>query len=395
MRERLRGVPLRDLGLLLVAIVVLATLNLLSTRAQETPRAVDSYSSYDAASGGYRAFYELLQREGVAVERFERRPPFLDRGIDTLVWVEPLVYDPRQIFNTKTDVQALDAWIKAGGRLLYIGQDPAAAKAGILKLPATTTVARARGTMRVAAALRKAGVERVAFAHLLRWKPAKKQAPGATVLIADGAGPLALRYAYGRGEIVAVVDEDAFRNSRIASADNARLAYALTTPRRAAGRIAFDEAVHGYLAPEHWWAIMPRALLIGLAIVALAAVIAFAGAAIRLGPPIVPARRTDASSAEFVDSLAVLFERGRAVRKALEEIAHATTHVVARAIGVADDTSPVRIARRIERDDLRDDFDTVRSAEDIVRPDNAALVQVALAAHRLRKEYRSYGRPRY
>jgi hypothetical protein len=287
--QQLRGVPMRDLILLMLALGVLVTFNVLRTEEQPEPSSLlDSYSTFDAGSGGYRAWYELLQREHVAVDQFQQRPAFLDHSASTLVWAEPIAFDPRQTQNTKDDITALERWVKAGGRFIYLGHDETAAKAGVLKLPATSSAGSPRA-LSIASALRATGIRRVALTTHLRWKLPTKLA--ATALIADASGPLAVTYRYGAGTIVALVDEAAFDNAHIAQTDNARLALALTGASVGAGTVAFDETAHGYLIPEHWWQIVPRRLLVGVLLALGAFGIALFGSAIRLGPPIVPPRR--------------------------------------------------------------------------------------------------------
>jgi len=397
-RERLRALPLRDLALLAAAIGLITTFNLLSARGERQVAQLDSYSSHDTASGGYRAWYEMLQREKIGIERFEQRPAFLSGSLDTLIWAEPIEYDPRQTSNSKADVRALEDWVKAGGRFIYLGHDENAAKNGVLKLPRTVVAKQPRkrskqlpSSLRLATQLRADGVERVAFSTNLRWKTPKR----ASVLVADSAGPLALSYSYGKGRIVVLLDETAFDNAGIARADNARLAFALGSPRRFGGRVAFDEAAHGYLVPEKWWQIVPRPLLIALAIALLALAIAFVGAAIRLGPPIVPPLRSDATSAEFIDSLAALFERGRAAGKALQEVARSTTRVVAVALGVPDDAPPASLAKRIAAPDLRAAYLELSDAAAGTTIDEGRLVPLVASAQLLRKEFASHARPRH
>jgi len=401
MRERLRALPLRDLILLAIAIVLITTFNLLSARPGDRAVAqLDSYSTYDAATGGYRAWYELLQREKIGIERFERRPAFLDGSLETLIWAEPIDYDPRQTYNTPADVRALEDWVKAGGRFIYLGHDDAAAKKGILKLPRTMTVKTPAkksakpvptSAPRLAPELRSEGIDRVAFSTPLRWKARK----GATILVADAAGPLALSYSYGKGRIVSVLDETAFDNAHIARADNARLAFVLASSGRPGARVAFDEAAHGYLVPEKWWQIMPRPLLIALGIVVAGLLIAFVGSAIRLGPPIAPPARTDATSAEFIDSLAALFERGHATAKALEEVVRSTVRIIAVSLGLPDDTPPSVIARRIEAPESRDAYLELAEAADAPSIDEGRLVRLVASAQRLRKEFTTHARTRY
>ncbi len=387
----LRRVPLLETALIVLAIALITALSVMrqQTRLDEYAN-LDSYSSYDAHSGGYRAWYELLQREGVRVERFEQRPAFLDRGVDTLVWAEPLEFDPRQTQNVRADVDSLENWVKAGGRLVYLGHDDKAAKQKILKLPTSTPAKPRSRAALIAAGLRSLGVESVTSVADLRWKARK----ALNVLVADRAGALVVSYSYGKGEVVAAIDEAPFTNSRLASGDQARLAYALGLPHAGDGRVAFDEAVHGRAIPDHWWSVLPRALVIAILVACFALLVAFAGAAIRLGPPLVPPRRVDATSGEFIDSMAALFERGRTVHKALDDALRSTTRVVAVALGVPDDTPAAELAARIERPDLRAAYQGLVAAATAERPDNVILVRGIALAQQLRKEFISHGRQR-
>jgi hypothetical protein len=392
MIANLRRLPLLEIGLVTAAAIVLTVLGLMRQDAEKAQApALDSYSSYDARSGGYRAWYELLQREGVRVERFEAQPPFLDRGLDTLVWSEPVPSDPRQTSNTPADIRALEDWIKAGGRFVYLGHDDSAARKRLLKLPLSTTPGRKAGGARVAPALRALGIERVVPATPLRWKLRADLG----VLLSDRAGALLVRYPYGKGEVVALIDETPFTNGRLASGDHARLAYVLARPHSRDGRVAFDEAAHGYLVPEHWWAVMPRPLVIAIGVAAFALLIAFAGAAIRLGPPLVPPKRIDATSGEFIESMAALFERGRAAHKALDDALRSTRRVVSIALGVPDDAPAAELAAHIENPELRHAYEMLVAAATLPRPNDAALVRGIELAQALRKEFIAHGRPRY
>jgi hypothetical protein len=134
MRAGLVRPPVLEIALIVLALAALVVMAVLNERRSQTVE-TDSYSSYDAATGGYRAFYELLQREGVRVERFQQRPGSLDAAVDTLVYAEPLDFDVRQIPATMNDAHALEAWVREGGRLVYFGHDDAAAKQKLLAFP--------------------------------------------------------------------------------------------------------------------------------------------------------------------------------------------------------------------------------------------------------------------
>jgi hypothetical protein len=390
----LRRLPPFETGLLVLAIAVLTGLGLVrGERSESDVPLLDSFSSFDAASGGYRAFYTVLEREGIRVERFERQPAFLDSRTDTLVYAEPYTYDPRQVVPSRGDVAALEAWVRSGGRLLYIGYDDAAAKAGLLHLPATTaTEPRAARRRRpyVAPELAAAGVARIVSRETRRWKRARDT----TVLLADARGPLVLRYRYGRGRVTTLVDESLFRNDALAAGDRARLAFALARPGRAAGEVAFDELVHGYAVPGRWWTLVPRGFAIALVVALVAIAIALAGAAIRFGPPVVPVDRRDRSSADFIDALSSLLERGHAERKALADAAVSTSRALARSFGLGDAASTAEIAERLPSPASRDAYRTLVAFADgdLAKPSD--FVRGLALAQALRKEYAAHGRPR-
>jgi len=384
----LRRLPRLELAIVVVAIGVLTFLGVERERvAERTQVQPDSYSTHDSTSGGYRAWFELLQREGARVERFELRPVFLDRSVQTLVWADPLPFDPRQQFPSESDVRALEGWVRDGGRLVYLGHDDNAAAQGILKLPRSTKSETNQKPF-VAPQFGAAGVRRYPALSALRWRSGKR-----TTLLADAKGILIVTYPYGKGQVVAAIDEPSFTNANIGRPDFARLAYALAQPKRGA-TIAFNESVHGFVTPEHWWAVVPRPFAIAIWCAIAILLSAFAAAALRLGPPVVP-QPGDPTSAAFLDALAALFERGRATRKALLDAAGSARRAAARALGLPDDTALDKIAGAIEEPEQRRLFIELERISRNGSPNESNLVRGVALAQRLRKEWTTHGRPRY
>jgi hypothetical protein len=383
-----RRLPRLELAILAIALGVLAFLVIEQHRAAERNHVEpDSYSTHDSSSGGYRAWFEMLQREGARVERFELRPVFLDRSIQTLIWADPLAFDDRAEIPSENDVSALQDWVRKGGRLVYLGHDDNAAAQGILKFPHSTRAA-ANGRPFVAAQLAAAGVKSYPALSSLRWQRGKR-----TVLLADPKGVLILSYRYGKGEVVAAIDEPSFTNANIGRPDFGRLAYALAQPRRGT-TIAFNESVHGFVTPEHWWAVVPRPFAIAIWCALVILLGAFAGAALRLGPPVIP-QPGEPNSAAFLDALAALFERGRSVRKALLDAAGSAKRSAARALGLPDDTASDRVAAAIEEPGQRRLFLELERISTNGSPNETNLVRGVALAQRLRKEWTTHGRPRY
>lgn len=395
----LRALRQPQTALLVLASAIFIALAVMSRSLNEQPLSVDSYSTYDAAPGGYRALYDVLAREGVRAERFEQRPAFLDAGVATLVYTEPLAGDPRAQTPTRADVAALEAWVRGGGSLLYVGYDDAAAAAGILHLPrvrspraAVTGIGsrNARG-VDVAPELQAFGVARIATSETRRFAAPRGRA---RLLLGDRQGALVIAYPYGRGNVVAAIDRALFRNAAIATGDAARLAVALLRTRQRGGVVAFDETPHGYATPERWWSIVPRPFAIALALALAALLVALAGAALRLGPPLVPLPRDDRSTADFLGAVATLFERKGEIRATLVEAATSTSRAIARAYGLDGAASNDAIADRIERQDLRTSFQTMQHHATDGVADQATLVRGVALAQRLRKEFTAHGRSR-
>ena len=382
----LRALPRAETLALLASVVVLALLGQWTHQAN-APTPLASYSSYDADTGGTRALYELLQHEGMRVDRFQNRALFLDASIATLVWIEPLDFDPNQRTPSKAEVSALETWVKKGGTFLYVGHDRAAARERILKLPYPEDVKTKSRHPFVDPLLARAGVRSISDGPGLRWR--HDGVTGRRVLLGDAYGDLVVRYAYGRGTITAVVDEDLVSNSGIAVGDRPRLAYALAA-LKPNGTIAFEEAVHGYFVPEHWWQIAPRPLVIAVSIALAALALAGIGAAVRLGPPLVPVVRDDASTSDFIGALAGLLSSGGARRDAMLTAANSTTRALARSFGLGDGATTSDVAARIDREDRRRDYATMLAVTANGFPDDRNLVRGVALAQDLRKDYAAH-----
>jgi hypothetical protein len=352
LRERRSDAMLAALalaGLLLVA--------LLTRPPQEA--ALDTYSAGDTRSGGYAAWDALLQREGVAVEHFQQRPIELDGTIDTLIdayGVEAMPGDAR----LPADTDALAAWVRAGGRLIVIGSDASVVQRERQKLarPIERTARASGGTLH-GPAFGDAIASLATFSRQ-RFVPAKRRT---RVLLADRGGAIVERVAFGRGAIVYVSDPRMFSNAAIARDDNARLAYLLARPRRAGRIVAFDEALHAAIVERGWVATLSVPVRVALAGTVLVILIALAGGALRLGPPVTLRVVREPASDEFIRAIASLYARAGARREAIALLAAA-----------AD--GPDEPAMQL------------RALRERPQPTDADLIQSATLARALRKDHR-------
>ena len=306
----------RDIIVAVLAIGALAAVSLLTTRTEEPKSA--THASDDYGFGGYRAWYDLLAREGVTVERFRRHHDALpDSGIDTLIVAFPVIGIGG--VGESWDVAERDwlrAWVRSGGRLVDIGLTPPAGKddakgesvflvdanhgAGRLSgpwVPLLNDVAR-RGAMRLVAA--------------------KNKHP--QTLLRDRSGALVVRYPYGRGEVIGVASAEPFENRALGTAGDARLAYLVGRPRAPGGVVAFDEAVRGDIVEKPWYRALTVPELVALAFAALAGLLWIAYGIVPLGPPVRLRAPREPTSEEFVDAVAALYQRARARDHAAEAL---------------------------------------------------------------------------
>ena len=288
-----------------LALIALLAVSMLGDRTEHPAAA--TRSSSDFSFGGYRAWYELLGREGVHVERFRRHHDALaGSGIDTLVVAFPA--EPLGHFWSAAERDALRAWVRSGGRLVDIGLTPAAGEddaKGESVLLETRPQDRSplRGPWaQFVTAIPERGPERLIALPRSHVEP----------LLADHAGPLVVRYRYGRGEVVGVAEADFFENRTIGRGDDARLAYLVARPGRAGGTVAFDEAIRGDVVEKPWYQALTAPELLALAIAALAGLLWLAYGIVPLGPAVRLRAPREPTSEEFVDAVAALYGRARA-----------------------------------------------------------------------------------
>jgi hypothetical protein len=347
-----------------IALLALLAVPLLN-RHDETPQAA-TRSSADFSFGGYRAWYELLAREGLRVQRFRRHHDALrSSGIDTLVVAFPDKQLPHLWGPSERD--ALRAWVRNGGRLVDIGLTPRAGKDDAKGESVFLDDARgAVGALRGSWSTFVAAVPNRGPYRLVPEKGHRVE-----TLLRDRAGSLVVRYRYGRGEVIGVAAAGAFENRALGAGDDARLAYLVARPGRAGGAVAFDEAIRGDVVEKPWYKALTVPELVALALVGLAGLLWIAYGIVPLGPPIRLRPPREPTSEEFVDAVASLYQRARARDHARDALVADARRALAR----APDTAPYRaLAARLE------------AAEAEPLRDDATLVAVALLARNAREE---------
>ena len=429
--------PLRSAEVI-VAIVVLGCFVLLGwldyqRQSREVER-FDTFSSFDFQRGGYHAWYDLLEREGVNVTRLQRRPAYLNDSIATLV-VANNFFDAllraqlgqSMSYYTAGDLEKLRKWVDSGGRLVWLMDQPSgmpmqrifartdaiaaangstrketleprpAATEPSLQLPTVSSIGSSNdAAVAIAPSPLTAGVKAVSGSSRLRI-PFDSN-PGFTPLMADAKGAVVAWYRLGKGSVVVVTDETLFQNSRLAKADNARLAYNLVALDLQPGdTVAFDEWLHGYQSGDTWWSITPYTLRLALAIATGALLLLLLGAVWRFGPAARLPENVERTSEEYLLSMAALLARGGAARKAVHDLAQMALRVAARSVGMPDATPASAIAMRLRGSEAGDrrahDLLTLERLAGYQHPTTAELVQAAHLSRGLRKELSFDGTP--
>jgi hypothetical protein len=354
----------------------------------------DTQSTYDATPGGYRALYEVLQREGVRVEQFERRAAYLDKSTDVLVVSDFDFMDPTALGLVSADLEAIAAWTKAGGTLVIIGRDyreDASLKMAVVD----QTHANVDHARPVIATALTDGVKYVAGSspNRIPFAQAQRQTP----IVADRAGAVVATYRLGAGTVIVVSDPTLFQNRNLAHADNARLAYDLLAasagPR---GTVAFEELSHGHQVGDTIWSVLPGPARAALILVGLAVLTLLVSTFFRFGPVVRQPSDDERSSAEYLTSMAALLARGGAARKALRDVADAAIRGLAESLGLNDNATVALLEARLrgrsgggEAADALLELNRLRSYE---YPKEAELLAAARIAAMLRKEYAPHAR---
>jgi hypothetical protein len=274
-----------------------------------------SHESGDVAPGGYAAWYELLEREGVHVTRFHAPHADLsDASLDTLIVAFP--DSGHEVRWDGVEEDALDAWVRSGGRLIDVGPSPSTGRDDARNAPMVLSeIKRAAGALRgpwaaLVGSLAERGTQRIV-----------RHAHGTfDTLLRDHAGALVVQRREGRGEEIGVFSAAPFENGHLAVDGDARLAYLLARPRVAGGVVAFDEAIHGDVVDRPWYRALDVRERVALLFLVLAGLAWLAYGLLPLGPPVRLVAPREPTSEEFLDAFAALYRRGRARTRASDAL---------------------------------------------------------------------------
>ena len=318
------------LGLVLL-IGVVAALLLYSLRlAQEArdPRFSPLPLSYSQHRYGVKGFARLLERNGYTVRSLKRTYRRLPKDAEMLViFPPPFRLDGGGDWSAE-DADALDAWLRKGGRLLLFSEDSRLPESlrdernprlPIAQFP-TDRLINAQPSL---PAPWLDGIQRVRLADQ-RTNLSPRKERWVPLLHTGGTVEAAIWY-YEKGVVFECTDWQWLTNERLREADNG--AFALAVVRKLlpkGGVVYFDDAGQGDLEreappPRGFWGVAPMGMRIAFAHLMLITVVALYSLGKRFGLPR-PAPPRAPALGEYVDALAGVYERAQAVHPAFEII---------------------------------------------------------------------------
>jgi hypothetical protein len=358
---------------------------------------IPSSSTYSSGTAGTKALFLLLQELGIEPVRFRTSFRDLDAISGTMV-----VVDPHHVNFTEKQARNIEQWVKKGNRLVIFeaARSGSRSKDEVLKSfpwrlasgPAShfgLNLKQFRDQPRMNLHVSLPGFNQEIIASVSgenRWeKPSDKW----RVLAGDESGPLLLTRNIGDGQVFACSDPSIVSNRFIRREQNLRLALGLLIGKNRGGQMFFDEFHHGHRVEQGFWSHVGDSVFAwiffqiaaGLAFFFYSRKAEFAGRFRSLS------RRQGRSYAEYVDSMANIFESCKADSAALESILTRFLGRASRMLGIPfrefDRTSLLKNASKIP-DSMTDLAELIEDSRRAIRsgaPDEILDAARKLAAH--------------
>jgi hypothetical protein len=338
-------------GLFLALILFVA----LGPGRQQQPSDPEAATTHSSAEGGALALYAWTRAMGYDARRLEYRPFALAEDDAALV-----ILNPSEAINRAQAREALD-WVEGGGTLILADDSSIVFGAPNALFDELHVDLAVYSSTLV--------IDRAAPAQ-----PVLDQPPPGKVLVQTGRvlvprrsdyvkllgppdGVVLAGIKHGRGYIYVSAASYPFTNAGLRDSENAALVLNMLRRVPTGGRIEFDEYHHGFFTPPSTGSVVlgsPWGWAAAYAVVVIALYLIVGGR--RFGRPVPLAEEVvRRSSAEYVESMADLFQRGGKRAYILRHYHAAFKRRLARPYGInprGDDTEFVReLARFRELDE--------------------------------------------
>ncbi len=264
-------------------------------------------SSFVTTRSGSAALAGTLDRLGVGV--VQSRRPLDEVSLDPGTAV--VTVDVGGADYTSSELNALEAHLQAGGRLIVAGQ---ATMVDRLLADPPRWISRGSDSASPAAGLGISGEETVPLSGFGSLDPAGVDQ---AVVIADDGTVVAVSRPVGEGRFVWIADSFPVHNQGIGVDEAAVTVMALIGPQ---DRVLFDEYRHGYREEGGLWALLPDRWRLALGLGGLVALMGLVAYGRRLGPPHDLCRRMPPGRELYLEAVAGMLARANAKADALETI---------------------------------------------------------------------------
>ena len=415
---------------LFLLLIALATMMFVHEERQEWFEPFPRRTSYNSRPTGTKGLYLTLKRLGYRVARHQAPLTALPEGKVVFVLAPEVI---RAV--TSAEWKALTEWVKEG-RLAWVAlEDPERAAeeqwavkhspkdltptpaeplwrgelmAGVreLKVRGGVRLSSESGTSTPSAESHPEGTEApeskgrgwIGLSPLGEAADFPKALPevwrASVPLFADQCGPVVRYAAWGEGAFLLVGSPWLFSNEGLDKGDN--LTFVLNAVEtfvgsRREGLIWFDEYHHGYGKRLTLWQVTPRLVKWGVGQLVLALLLFLWGASRRFTRPL-PLSGQERSRAEYLESLATLFQRARATRLVVNQLAETFRQDLATALALPAAASNEELVASVASRDptlaarLRQTLTDTSRLRAASAPEEAAVLRWAGQLHSLRQE---------
>lgn len=303
------------------------------------PETVTFCSSYNEKPSGYRALFELCEKVGLKTGHWQKTYRSLRKERGCLFIVAPTY--PIKEFEAK---EVLD-WVAQGNDLVYIDYFVFhTGKQFRDQLGLDSRYAVERGAEDVSFAP-DPEIPQAAHVKLVSVN-AEGRLQGGKPLLKDDEGALAVEVLHGKGRCFISCAPNICANLRIADEKcKGNFQFMINWLRQAPGRVLFDEKCHGYMVSQSVWSYLVRGP-VGLICwqVLILLIVALYSHNQRFGSLQSNPVSRKLSSLEFIDGMALTYEKARAYDAALSILFTSFKSRLCKALSISPEDSLENLA---------------------------------------------------
>lgn len=263
------------------------------------------YLSQSPSPSGVKAIYTYLEKENGSVEKWSNTPGMLSNQDENqvLIMVGPY-FTPDQ-----EEIKAYQSFMEAGNTILLFKENPKG-MFDVNTAPLTESVATDEEVTVVSDG--EGGSYKAKIKSSIRLQTNDKD----EILLKDDLGIIALRRAFGKGQLIVSNSPEWMTNGALLKQDHLSLVFSLINKSNA-GSILFDEYSHGQENASKIGTLYPKWFLIFIVQGTLITVMWLLLKGKRFGPILVSRNETVRFSDERVKALAAWYMRGKRYQDSL------------------------------------------------------------------------------